>query len=197
MRQNHSVTTTLLVAILGLSLLGLLAAGSAGAAPQVGPIDEDNDSDEGSGPDLELEDRLGDLLIHSSEFVETDRGPVLELRVTWRGETPTTLGVSQLPETGDRATISQTRLIPGEETQLRIDVVSSSDPAVAWTSESLERERAVVLGSTGGTDRGPVPFAWAATLTGLAALGGAGLAFAFTARDRESNAEGQRRDRIA
>jgi len=190
MRQTQA---TLLAVVLGLSLL----PGTAGAGAQVGPIDSGNDSDEGDGPDLELEDRLGDLLIHSSEFIDTDRGPELELRVTWRGDTPTTLGVSQLPSSGDRATISQTRLIPGEETQLRIDVVSASDPAVAWTSESLERERAVVLGSTGGTDRGPVPFGWAAMLTGLAALGGAGLAFAFTARDRESDAEGQRRDRIA
>lgn len=140
MKQLSRVSVLLSVVL----LVGVLTLVSGGAAAQDPDLNL-SEGDSQQGPDVEIEEQLGDLIIHSYEF----SGEQLRVRLTWRGETPTTLGVSQIGS-GSRALISQTRLLPGEETQVSLDAVSSSDPAVAWTSESLSRQRAAVLKPSGG-----------------------------------------------
>jgi len=146
MREQSKSFRALIIFIGLISLIGLLAvAGSAAALDQVDP------SNNSTQTPTQIEDQLGDLIIHDYQFIETDRGAILEIETTWRGETPTTLGVSQLPSSGDRAVISNTRLLPRERSEISIDLISSSDPAVAWTDESLARSRAAKLsaGSSG------------------------------------------------
>lgn len=128
-----------------MALLGLGAATGAAQEQQGPDLNLSDGESQDPGPDLEVSEQLGDLVIHSYTFGSQQ----LEVTLTWRGEAPTTLGVSQIGS-GSRALISNNRLLPGEQTRISFDSVSESAPAVVWTDESLPRQRAVVLDPSSG-----------------------------------------------
>lgn len=81
---------------------------------------------------------------------------------------------------------------------MQVSERASGTAAVLLTTEqSVQNSNALVLQAGDATARGPVPFRTASILIGAAALGGGGLAFAFTAREHEDDADAERRERVA
>ena len=94
-----------------------------------------------------LEHQLGNLDVHSVEYDERDL--TAEITMTWRGSSPETTTFTQIDADAGVAVIEDTRLRPGEETTLSVDL-ASDEHALLYTEESMtsdefSRERAVVL----------------------------------------------------
>jgi hypothetical protein len=110
--------------------------------PEPTPIEEQTESEP-----KQLEDQIGDLNVHDYEFTESSNGnPILRIDLTWTGRAPETATITQLPGRGaDRLAISRNRLIPNERTEITVDLVADDEPAILYTTQSLENERAIVL----------------------------------------------------
>jgi len=148
-------------------IFGAVLFASAPAGAQEAPI---NQSEQTAEP-TEVHTTLGDLTVHSVEADDDEN--VAYVEVTWNGETPTTVTVTQIPSDDDvdGATISTNRVLPGEQTRLRIDVINTEDSMLIYTDESLENERArkLQLENNWWLFTGP----WSATdaqITGFAGL---------------------------
>ncbi|MCU4716810.1 hypothetical protein [Halapricum hydrolyticum] len=187
------ITVTLLLVFLGLAFLAASASAQelpGDGTPTPTPTPEGTD----------VVEQLGDLVVHSYEY----DGDVMTVKATWRGDTPTTLTLVEMLEmdSGGATEISykQVRLLPDETTTIEIALEERSSgtaAALLSTPESVERGDALVLQSGDVVERGPIPFGTASLLIGLAAIGGAGMAFALTARSYRDDHEGERRERIA
>jgi hypothetical protein len=116
---------------------------------------QQNQSANSEDESTQLTDQLGDLWIHSYEFTKKEgKGPVLLVTVTWQGRAPETVSVTQLPGDGaDRIAISRNRLPPEERTVLEIDLVADDEPAIIYSEESINRERAAVLSPNRNSSR--------------------------------------------
>ena len=123
---------------------------------------------------------LYDLTIHSVEFTDRDGGATGKITVSWHGETPTQVTITQLPQNSNGVMFSSQRIYPGEKTELRVDLISTSDPAIIYTPQSIENERALRLDDDSGY---LIPGPWSSTdaqIAGLAGLiGGLGLTTIF------------------
>jgi len=187
--------------LLAAALAVLCASAIAGtASAQELP---DVPGNETTTPDTtETVEQLGDLTIHSYDYdAEAEE---LTIDMTWGGGVPESATITEMVEmdSGGATEISfkQLRLVPNERTEITMSVAQRSSGVAAvllTTPQSVEASDALLLQAGDAVDRGPVPFSTASILVGLAALGGAGGAFAFTAREHEDDASGERRERIA
>jgi len=202
---NHASTTpprlqtlVLLAAVFaGAVLLASATAGTAAAQELPG---QNETSDEAP---TEVTDQLGDLVIHSYDYADGE----MTIDVTWRGAAPMQVSITEYVELGDEGVsdlgVKQVRILPDQRRQITIKLAQHSSgvaAAVLSTGQSVNDDTvrsAKLLQAGDATERGPVPFGWAAGLIGLAAIGGAGGAFAFTAREHEDDSAAERRDRIA
>ena len=194
-RQRPVQTLVLLAAVLaGAVLLASAIVGTATAQELPG-------QNETNTPQAtQAVEQLGDLVIHAYDYDDGE----MTIDATWGGASPTSLTATEMVEmdSGGATEISfkQIRLMPDSRTEITmaVDERSSGVAAVLLsTPNSIENSDALLLQAGDAVERGPVPFGTASILVGLAALGGAGGAFAFTAREHEDDAEGERRERIA
>lgn len=160
--------------------------------------DPTNSSEQPEDP-TEVTDQLGDLVIHSYSY----DGEEMTISASWRGNMSTTVTLTEMIEmdSGGSSKISfkRVRMLPDtrRNIKIQIDERSSGTAAVLLTTpESVENSNALILQEGDAKNRGPIPFSTASMLIGGAAIAGAGLAFAFTARAHE-NSEAERRERIA
>ena len=107
---------------------GALAVASSGAVAQEQPDDptEQNDSTptpaEELTPEEEIEDQLGDLMVHSYKYDgDTER---MTIEMSWQGDTPTTVTLTEMIEldSGGSTQISfqRQRIRPNERTEVKI-----------------------------------------------------------------------------
>lgn len=138
-------------------------------------------------PTTSVQNQLGDLVVHDYSY-DASSG-TMTIDMTWSGDRPETVTLTEMIELDQEGstTISfkTVRLMPGERHSVEIGAEMSSGTAAVMltTTQSVEANNALVLQSGDGTDRDPVPFNYAAGFVGLAALGGAGMAFGLTARN--------------
>lgn len=192
-RVAHLLIVLLTVLVFGLMLALLAPAASAQELP--------GDTTETPEPNTtQVTEQLGDLVVHDYSY----DGETMSIDATWNGELPTTLTLTEMieQEQGGATEISfkQVRLMPGETTTIEIvleERSSGTAAALLTTPESVENATALVLQSGDAVERGPIPFASASALIGVAAIGGAGMAFALTARRYRDDHEGERRERVA
>lgn len=129
-----------LTVLIALFILGSLTVAPASA--QENPIQNETEPDEST----EQYDTLGDLVVHSVEFEGDGKDTTALVTVTWRGETPEQVTFTQLPR-GDSNDVlmSRQRVLPGEKTELSVDLVSSKEPLVMYTDQSIKQQRALRL----------------------------------------------------
>lgn len=179
------------IAVLGLSLVMIASAG-VNAQESPGNASSDQDQDR-QNQTREIEEQLGDLSIHSVDF-DTDENFVL-LTVTWDGRAPTTMSTMELidPDDGSGSIgIDQTRLRPGERTQIRVALSDRMDGVVVSTPESIEEQNALLLTPDTGDSR-QVRLLWGVILG--VAIGGAGVAGAALKKQRSSRSVEQAKDK--
>jgi len=184
------LTFAFLVVLLG---IGLIAAAPASGQELPG----DNES---TPAPTKVTEQLGQLVVHDYSY----DGETMTISATWRGDGPTTATLTEMIEQDSAGateiSFKQVRLLPGEQTEITIALEERSSgtaAALLSTPESVERGNALVLQSGDAVSRGPIPFGTASILVGLAAVGGAGMAFALTARSYKDDDQGERRERIA
>lgn len=181
------------VVLIVLSLGTVTTAASAQELP--GDDSADNDSD-----GTQVADQMGDLVIHSYSY--DARNKQFNITATWRGSIPEQLTITELLELDSsgstQISFKEVRLLPDQKTTITVAAEKRDGTAAVLltTPQSVQNQSALVLQS-GDVDRGPVPFGMASVLIGLAAVGGAAGAFAFTARSYRDDEAGERRERIA
>jgi|GEM_PF-2705246 len=193
-RVAHLLLVLLTVLVFGLTIALLAPAASAQELPS-------DDTETPEPNTTQVTEQLGDLVVHDYSY----DGETMTIDVTWRGDLPTTLTLTEMieQEQGGATEISfkQVRLMPDETTTIEIALEERSSgtaAALLTTPESVEQSNALVLQSgSPASDRGPIPFSTASALIGTAAIGGAGMAFALTARRYRDDHEGERRERVA
>jgi archaellum component FlaF (FlaF/FlaG flagellin family) len=166
--------------IIALTLSLALSLGVGGALAQ-----ESNQSEDPGISETQIEEQLGDLVIHSVEWDSSNK--TVELVVTWRGSLSTSVSTMELldPESSsNQIGIDQSRVLPGERTRIRVQL-SSTDGVVISTPESIERQEALLLTpNTGGGTQ--IRLMWGVLLGVLVGVGGAGYA---AIREQRSTAE--------
>jgi len=120
-----------------------------------GEGDDGEQGVEGESEPGQLADQIGDLNVHTYEFTEDDNGePILLVEVTWTGRSPETMTITQLPgRDGNRIAISRNRIPPDEKYVVQVDLVADDQPALLYTDQSLDNERAIVLRPDRNTSR--------------------------------------------
>lgn len=191
------MTDTTRAIVLAVSLALALTSIAAPATAQAGA--DANATTTETGP-TDVTEQLGDLVIHDYSYSDGE----MHIEMTWTGRMPTTLTLTEMIEMDDggaaEISFKQVRLAPDERTNIRIaaeERSSGTAGVLLTTPESVENNNAVILQAGDAQERGPVPFKTASIFVGLAALGGAGLAFAFTYREHEDESDVERRERIA
>jgi len=185
----------ILALLVSLALAGTVLSVAVPATAQELPGDETE-----TPHPTQVTEQLGDLVIHDYSY----NGDTMTITATWRGDLPTTLTLTEMIEQDSAGateiSFKQVRLVPGEQTEIEIALEERSSgtaAALLTTPESVENANALVLQSGDAVERGPIPFGTATVLVGLAAVGGAGMAFALTARSYRDDDQGERRERIA
>ncbi|QGN05839.1 hypothetical protein Hrd1104_00060 [Halorhabdus sp. CBA1104] len=190
MTHDTHKTLVLLLAVLASAVL---CAGAATA--QELPGERDNATEQNT----DLTNQLGDLAVHDYSY---DNGE-MTVTATWRGSTPTTVTMTEMIELDSagstKISFKTIRLVPGSKTEIDIAAEQNRGTAAVQltTPESLENNDALVLQAGDPGTRAPIPFGTASILIGAAAIAGAGLAFAFTAREHEDGGDAERRERLA
>ena len=146
--------------------MGLLLSAPATA----NPTDQINESDDDSNDIEEQYDTLFDLTIHSVTFEDRGGNPVALIEATWHGDTPESVTITQLPEGSNDVMFTQQRIYPDQRTEIVADLVDESDPAILYTSQSINEQRAIRIDDD---DTFLIPGPWSATDAQIA--GGAGL----------------------
>jgi len=185
----------ILALLVSLALAGTVLGAAVPATAQELPGDETE-----TPQPTQVTEQLGDLVIHDYSY----DGETMKITATWRGDLPTTLTLTEMIEQDSAGateiSFKQVRLVPGEQTEIEIALEERSSgtaAALLTTPGSVENANALVLQSGDAVERGPIPFGTATVLVGLAAVGGAGMAFALTARSYRDDDQGERRERIA
>ena len=185
----------ILALLVSLALAGTVLGAAVPATAQELPGDETE-----TPHPTQVTEQLGDLVVHDYSY----NGETMTITATWRGDLPTTLTLTEMIEQDSAGateiSFKQVRLVPGEQTEIEIALEERSSgtaAALLTTPESVENANALVLQSGDAVERGPIPFGTATVLVGLAAVGGAGMAFALTARSYRDDDQGERRERIA
>ena len=185
----------ILALLVSLALAGTVLGAAVPATAQELPGDETE-----TPQPTQVTEQLGDLVVHDYSY----NGETMTITATWRGDLPTTLTLTEMIEQDSAGateiSFKQVRLVPGEQTEIEIALEERSSgtaAALLTTPESVENANALVLQSGDAVERGPIPFGTATVLVGLAAVGGAGMAFALTARSYRDDDQGERRERIA
>lgn len=183
---------------------GALAVASSGAVAQEQPDDptEQNDSTptpaEELTPEEEIEDQLGDLVIHSYDYDgDTER---MTIEMSWQGRAPTTATLTEMIEldSGGSTQISfqRQRLRPDERTEVKIGARQRTGGTAAvllTTPESVDRGEGLVL-QDGDPDEYPsIRFANVILGISLSAVGSAGLVFVFVVRKKHAEEYGKER----
>ena len=183
---------------------GALAVASSGAVAQEQPDDptEQNETtpEEELIPEEEIEDQLGDLVIHSYDYDgDTER---MTIEMSWQGRAPTTVTLTEMIEldSGGSTQISfqRQRLRPDERTEVAIGARQRTGGTAAimvTTPESIDAGNALIL-QDGDPDEYPaINFQNVILAIGLTSVGSAGLAFVFVLRKKHTEERGV--DRLA
>jgi hypothetical protein len=143
------ILKTMAALALAVALLGLSVAGAA-AQTQSNTTDEqpeqndtteqdsDDRDDQADQQETQIYSQLGDLQIHGVTIVDDSTG---RISVTWTGRAPETVRYAQIDGDSQQIAMSSTRLLPGEKTNLTVDIVDKSEPAMIWTQQSLRENR--------------------------------------------------------
>jgi hypothetical protein len=183
---------------------GALAVASSGAVAQEQPGDptEQNDSTptpaEELTPEEEIEDQLGDLVIHSYDYDgDTER---MTIEMSWQGRAPTTVTLTEMIEldSGGSTQISfqRQRLRPDERTEVKIGARQRTGGTAAvllTTPESVNRGEGLVL-QDGDPDEYPsIRFANVVLGMSLTAVASAGVVFVVVVRKKHAEEYGKER----
>jgi hypothetical protein len=177
-----TMTRTHKIAVVGvlLGVIGLgLGLGLSGVA-----LGQQNDTD-GSEDSTEIEEQLGELVIHSVEWSESNSS--VEIEATWRGDTSTQISSIELikPDSqSEQIGIDQTRVLPGDRTTITVQL-SRLDGVIVSTPESIERGDALLLQPDSGGGGTQVRLLYG-VLLGVG-LGGAGAGYAAVRRQRSTS----------
>jgi hypothetical protein len=133
----------------------------------------------------QVRETLGDLTVHT---VDWDRqNSSVRLTVSWEGRTPTTVSSIEMldPESSSQSIgVDQTRILPNEETVIRVDLSDDMDGVVVSTPQSIERGNAIVF-TPDPKDSRSVPLMWG--VVGGVVLGSGGAAAAAIKRQRSTS----------
>jgi len=173
--------------VLALVLVLVLVSGIAPAAAQT-----QNQTD---SPEQEIYDQLGDLII---EQVNYD-GSQFQITVRWTGDLTQQVSLTEFVELSGSGSqginIKDTRVLPGESTELRIGAESSGGTAAVLlsTQESLANGNGLVIQSGSPTTREPVPFDIAGLFVALTAAGtfGVGISILYRRRNKDDRQRGR------
>jgi len=186
--------------LLALALVGALATAVGAATAQEVPTDPLNDTETPTPASEQVQDQLGDLVVHSFSY----DGERMRIRMTWEGRGTVQATFTEMLELDDggsaELSFKQIRLVPDEPKTVTMSVRRRSSGIAAvllTTDQSFEDPDvgALVLqdGSPGNSE--PVPFRWSAFAVIGAAAGGGGLSYWITRRRRDD--EDEWRERIA
>ena len=148
--------TRLALGVLSLIVALFFVVGIILTAPGAAQELPGNETEQSQPEATDVHKTLGDLTIHSVDFEDDPGGVTGYVEVTWHGDTPEQVTITQMPTGGlfgsadDAVTISRNRVYPGERTELAVDLVSQDDPAAIYTTQSLANERALRIEDDGG-----------------------------------------------
>lgn len=189
--MTHDTHKTLVLLAIALAS-AILCAGAASAQQLPGESNETADA-------ADLTNQLGDLAIHDYDYDDGE----MTISATWRGSTPTTVTLTEMIELDSAGSteisFKTVRLLPGDKTEITVAAEQRRGTAAVMltTPESIDNNNALVLQAGDPAGSSPIPFGTASLLIGAAAVSGAGLAFAFTAREHEDGGDAERRERLA
>ena len=183
---------------------GALAVASSGAVAQEQPDDptEQNDSTPTPAEELtleeEIEDQLGDLVIHSYDYDRDSERMTIEM--SWQGRAPTSVTLTEMIEldSGGSTQISfqRQRLRPDERTEITIGARQRTGGTAAvllTTPESVDRGEGLVL-QDGDPDEYPsIRFANVVLGMSLTAVASAGVVFVVVVRKKHAEEYGKER----
>jgi hypothetical protein len=185
---------------------GALAVASTGAVAQEQPDDptEQNDSTptlaEELTPEEEIEDQLGDLVVHSYNYDGDIERMTIEM--SWQGRAPTTVTLTEMIEldSGGSTQISfqRQRLRPDERTEVKIGARQRTGGTAAvllTTPESVDRGEGLVL-QDGDPDSYPA-IGFTNVILGLSATSVLSAGFVFVIVVRKKHAEEYGKERVA
>jgi len=183
---------------------GALAVASTGAVAQEQPDDptEQNETSPGEEltPEEEIEDQLGDLVIHSYDHDgDTER---MTIEMSWQGRAPTTVTLTEMIEldSGGSTQISfqRQRLRPDERTEVTIGARQRTGGTAAvllTTPESVSNGEGLVL-QDGDPDSYPA-IGFTNVILGLSATSVLSAGFVFVIVVRKKHAEEYGKERVA
>lgn len=164
-----------------LGVIGLgLGLGLSGVA-----LGQQNDTDTDTEETTEIEEQLGELVIHSVEWSESNSS--VEIEATWRGDTSTQISSIELikPDSqSEQIGIDQTRVLPDDRTTITVQL-SRLDGVIVSTPDSIDRGDALLLQPDSGGDGTQVRLLYG-VLLGVG-LGGAGAGYAAVRRQRSTS----------
>ncbi|MFC7057237.1 hypothetical protein [Halovenus salina] len=189
------------IRVVGFSIAALVLCVCATVALAAGASAQETGNE--TTTDQEITEQLGDLVVHSYAYEDTDDGPGrFTIDMTWTGRAPEQVTLTEMLEldSGGSTEISfqQQRLVPDQRTEITMNAEVRSGGTAAIlvsTSESVERGEAVVLQDGDPTERPSIKFRNVVVAIGLSsALTGAG---AFIVVLRRKNDENRTKERIA
>lgn len=184
LRTSATTARALLAIFVALTLVLGVGLVSAGASAQELPGSNETTAE----PDETIvQDQLGDLTVHDYSY--TSENETMTIDMSWSGNLPETVTLTEMLELDSagstKISFKTVRLKPGDRVSVQIAAEESSGTAAVLitTEQSVQNNDALVIQSGDGVERGPVPFNWTAGFVGLAAVGGAGVAYGLSARN--------------
>ena len=203
MRSQQRAAAWALAAAIVLTTCGMIAL----ASPAAATIQDETAQNETTptpakelAPEEEIEDQLGDLVIHSYDY--DDNTETMTIEASWQGRAPTRATFVEMIEldSGGSTEISfqRVRLRPDERTEISVSATTRTGGTAAvmvTTPESISNGNALIL-QDGDPDEYPaINFSNVLLAIGLTSIGSVGVAFIGVLRLKHKREKGV--DRIA
>ena len=185
MRSQQRAAAWALAAAIVLTTCGMIAL----ASPAAATIQDETAQNETTptpakelAPEEEIEDQLGDLVIHSYDY--DDNTETMTIEASWQGRAPTRATFVEMIEldSGGSTEISfqRVRLRPDERTEISVSATTRTGGTAAvmvTTPESISNGNALIL-QDGDPDEYPaINFSNVLLAIGLTSIGSVGVAF--------------------
>lgn len=189
MSARFTRSAVLVACVCALALVGTAPALAQTDAPT-------NQTADPTGPDEQIADQLGDLVIHEYEYADG----TMTIEATWTGSTPETVTLTEMIELDSEGSTDisfQTqRLTPGDRTEITMAAEERSGGTAAvlvTTPQGTANNEALVLQAGEPTDWPTIGLDNAVLATGLSAAGASALTFVFVLRRKHAEERGVER----